>query len=101
MRLNKRQANRDHRHGPHTHKSIPVVLRLYSQSRTRAGGAHCLVVGFTLWLVHERLQSSTGGRGGSWENVPTTLRSELMLYAHGTGLESRSLDGVAVQEARL
>lgn len=46
-------------------------------------GGHSLVVGFTLWLapVSERLQSSTGGRGGSWENVPTTLRSEVMLYA--------------------
>ena len=43
---------------------------------------HSLVVGFTLWLapVSERLQSSTGGRGGSWDNIPATLRSELMLY---------------------
>lgn len=66
-------------------KSASIVLWLYSQSHmvviVLSLGSHCGKI-----PVSERLQSSTGGRGGSWENVPTTLRSELMLYTETHGM---------------
>lgn len=62
-------------------------------------GGHSLVVGFTLWYapVSERLQSSTGGRGGSWENVPTTLNL-CSTQRHGKVLESYFLYVVVAEK---